>query len=134
MSGTSQTWNVPVRLVAALAVLGGVAALPLRGALDPTDPWTALALAVVTAASKLATGWYGAGRLGVGRRGRVRAGTALVARGEFSIVTAALGVGLADGGELGALAAAYVLITAIGGPLLTRYADDLVPARLLRVR
>ncbi|MFV0524186.1 MAG: cation:proton antiporter [Acidimicrobiales bacterium] len=100
-------------------------------AIDPADLGAvavpAVILAVVTTGTKLATGWYAAGRLGVGRRGRVRAGSALVARGEFSIVIAALGVTLADGPELGALAAAYVLITAIAGPLLTRYADDVVP-------
>ena len=78
----------------------------------------------------MVTGWYGAGRLGVGPRGRLRAGAALAARGEFSIVIAALGAGLADGSELGALAAAYVLITAVTGPLLARYADDLpLPVR-----
>ena len=58
---------------------------------------------------KVVTGWYAAGRIGVGRRGRLRAGTVLIARGEFSIVIAALGVSLVDGPELGALAAAYVL-------------------------
>ena len=34
----------------------------------------------------------------------------LIARGEFSIVIAALGSGLVDGPDLGALAAGYVLI------------------------
>ena len=44
---------------------------------------------------------------------------------------AALGTGLADGAELGALAAAYVLLTAVLGPVLTKYAAHLpVPARL----
>jgi CPA2 family monovalent cation:H+ antiporter-2 len=47
----------------------------------------------------------------------------LIARGEFSIVIAALGTTTADGAELGALAAAYVLITAIAGPLAAKYAD-----------
>jgi len=47
----------------------------------------------------------------------------LIARGEFSIVIAALGVATADGAELGALAAAYVLITAVVGPLAAKYAD-----------
>jgi CPA2 family monovalent cation:H+ antiporter-2 len=47
----------------------------------------------------------------------------LAARGEFSIVIAALGADLVDGPDLGALAAAYVLLTAIIGPLLTKYAD-----------
>jgi CPA2 family monovalent cation:H+ antiporter-2 len=54
----------------------------------------------------------------------------LIARGEFSIVIAALGSELVDGPELGALAAAYVLLTAIVGPLAARYADQIpIPAR-----
>ena len=44
-----------------------------------------------------------AGRAGIGPAGRRRAGGALIARGEFSIVIAALGAGLADGEDLGAL-------------------------------
>jgi len=95
--------------------------------IDPIDlidvaGW-ALALAVVTAATKVATGWFAGRRRGVGRRGRLRAGTVLIARGEFSIVIAALGTGLDDGAALGALAAGYVLITAVLGPLTTRFSD-----------
>ena len=101
--------------------------------IDPADlvevaGWAVL-LAVVTAITKTATGWYGAGRIGVGRRGRLRAGTVLIARGEFSIVIAALGTGLDDGAQLGALAAGYVLLTAIFGPLAARYADQLSELR-----
>lgn len=88
----------------------------LLGALAP-----AAVLAVVAFAGKLFTGWVAAGRAGVGPAGRWRAGTALMARGEFSIVIASLGATLDDGPELGALAAAFVLLTAIGGPLATRY-------------
>lgn len=43
----------------------------------------ALALAAVTAATKVATGMFAARREGVARRGQLRAGTALVARGVF---------------------------------------------------
>lgn len=89
----------------------------LVGALVP-----AALLAVLAIAGKLATGWFVAGRAGVGRPGRLRAGATLIARGEFSIVIASLGAGLADGEELGAVAAAFVLLTAIAGPLLARYA------------
>lgn len=104
--------------------------------IDPADlievaGW-ALLLAVVTAGTKVATGWYAARRRGVGTRGRLRAGTVLIARGEFSIVIAALGTGLADGPQLGALAAGYVLLTAILGPIATRFSDrihDAVKAR-----
>jgi monovalent cation:H+ antiporter-2, CPA2 family len=83
----------------------------------------AAALAVVTAATKVVTGAWAAGRAGIGLPGRLRAGTVLVARGEFSIILA--GIAIAEGlePELGALAAAYVLIVASAGPLLTRFAD-----------
>jgi len=85
----------------------------------------AAALAAVTAASKLATGWWSAARVGIDWPGRLRAGTTLIARGEFSIVIA--GIAVADGieSDLGPLAAAYVLILAVVGPLLTRVADPI---------
>lgn len=80
---------------------------------------TAFVLAVVTAATKAATGWWAARRAGIGAHGRARAATALIARGEFSIVIAGL-AGSAGPGRLPALAAGYVLILALAGPLLTR--------------
>ena len=83
----------------------------------------AVALAIVTGAGKLVSGWVAARRQGAGPRGRIRAGAALIARGEFSIVIAALGASGPDGDELGALAAGYVLVTAVVGPLAAKYAD-----------
>lgn len=80
----------------------------------------ALALAVVGAGTKLFTGWVVAARDGVGTNGRWRAGTALVARGEFSIVIAGLGTAAGGRPELGALSAAYVLVLAVVGPVLAR--------------
>ncbi|QCR18255.1 cation:proton antiporter [Agrococcus sp. SGAir0287] len=80
----------------------------------------ALLLAVVTAGTKMATGWMAARRDGVQRKGRLRAGATLIARGEFSIIIAALAVG-AGYPELGPLAACYVLILAIAGPLAARF-------------
>ncbi|AFZ66200.1 cation:proton antiporter [Deinococcus peraridilitoris] len=87
----------------------------------------AVILAVVTTFTKLLTGWYGAARLGARSRGRFRAGASLVARGEFSILIAGLGVsaGIAQG--IGPLAAVYVLLTAILGPLLARLDEPLAP-------
>lgn len=85
----------------------------------------ALAIAAVTAGTKVATGALAARRAGVGVPGRVRAGTALVARGEFSILIAGLGVGAGIEPQLGPIAAAYVLVLAVGGPLLARAADPL---------
>ena len=91
----------------------------------------AAGLAVVTAFTKVCTGWWAAGRAGVGPKGRLRAGTVIIARGEFSIVIAALGASLADGPDLGALAAAYVLMTAVVGPIATKFADRIpIPAAL----
>lgn len=78
----------------------------------------AVLLGVVTGVTKILTGYWGAGRAGIDRRGRLRAGMALVARGEFSIVIAGLGGSIEP--ALGPLSAAYVLFLAIAGPILTR--------------
>lgn len=90
-------------------------------------PGVALAAAllfVITAATKFATGWI-ATRETIAVPGRIRAGTALIARGEFSIIIAGLAVAAGGRSSLGALAAAYVLISAVAGPLLMRYAVDI---------
>jgi CPA2 family monovalent cation:H+ antiporter-2 len=97
--------------------------LAIGFSVDPKDlvPMlpAALVLAVVTAATKVAAGVYAARREGVARRGQLRAGTALIARGEFSLVI----IGLV--GEtieaVAAVATTYVLILAIVGPMLTRF-------------
>ncbi|WP_121740650.1 cation:proton antiporter [Streptomyces sp. E1N211] len=75
----------------------------------------ALLLAIVTASTKIATGWYAARRAGIKGAGRWRAGGTLVARGEFSIVIAGLAVGVEP--RIGPLATAYVLILVVVGPL-----------------
>ena len=95
------------------------------GALPGALP-VAAGLAAVTALTKIFTGWWAARRRGVATRGRFRAGAALVARGEFSIVIAGLGVAAGIEGELGPLSAAYVLILALSAPLLARYSDEIV--------
>jgi CPA2 family monovalent cation:H+ antiporter-2 len=83
----------------------------------------AATLAVVGVATKYATGWYAARRAGLRSRGRIRAGVALIARGEFSIVIAGIAVASDVQPEIGPIAAAYVLILAVCGPLLARVAD-----------
>ena len=77
-----------------------------------------LGLAFLTTLTKILTGYWAARNAGANRPQRIRAGTALVARGEFSIVIAGLGAGIEP--QLAALSAAYVLIMAILGPLLAR--------------
>ncbi|MBW3643958.1 MAG: cation:proton antiporter [Actinobacteria bacterium] len=89
----------------------------------------AVALALVTAGTKVFTGWWAAKRMGIARPGRLRAGTALIARGEFSIVIAGLGVSAGIEPALGAVAAAYVLLLAIAGPVAARYVPALVTER-----
>jgi CPA2 family monovalent cation:H+ antiporter-2 len=84
----------------------------------PSVLWQAAILAGITAATKLLTGWWSARHAGVNTPGGLRAGAALVARGEFSIVIAELGVGLEPG--LGPVSAAYVLLLAVAGPILAR--------------
>ncbi len=100
-------------------------------AVDPADlvpvlP-VAVLLALVTALTKIATGWYAAGRVGAGPQGRWRAGTALTARGEFSLVIIGL-VGVQHA-SLADLVTAYVIVLAVVGPLLARAP---VPAALVR--
>ncbi|MFI6244618.1 cation:proton antiporter [Streptomyces sp. NPDC051016] len=85
----------------------------------------ALALAVVTALTKIATGYWAAQRAGISAKGRWRAGGTLVARGEFSIVIAGLAVTAGIEPDLGPLATAYVLILVIVGPLTARYTEPL---------
>lgn len=79
----------------------------------------ALGLAAVTALTKVITGAYAARREGAGRRGQLRAGTALIARGEFSLVIIGL-VGVGNG-MLAAVATPYVFALAVLGPLITRF-------------
>ena len=124
---------IPLRdLAAALFFL--FFALQIDTAELPGVIGVAALLAVVTAATKLVTGWWAARAAGIGAAGRARAGAALVARGEFSIVIAGLAVAAGTEERLGSLAAAYVLLLALGGPLLMKYADVLAPllARLER--
>ena len=95
---------------------------------DPRDLPSVLVvaglLAVVTAATKVVGGWWAAKRSGIGSAGRLRVGVALTARGEFSIIIAGLASGLAGAEDLAALAAAYVLIMAIAGPLAAKAVDQ----------
>jgi CPA2 family monovalent cation:H+ antiporter-2 len=94
--------------------------------IPPVIGW-ALLLAILTAATKMVTGIWAAKNAGIALPGRFRAGAALIARGEFSIVIAGLAV--ASGvvpEDLAALATAYVLIMAIVGPLAARYVEPIV--------
>jgi monovalent cation:H+ antiporter-2, CPA2 family len=74
----------------------------------------------------VATGVFAARREGVARRGQLRAGTTLIARGEFSLIIIGL-VGTQITG-VAALATSYVFVLAIVGPVLTRFTGGPLPA------
>nr|PZN48044.1 MAG: cation/H(+) antiporter [Actinomycetota bacterium] len=86
----------------------------------------AAVLALVSFVTKLLTGVIAARRAGIARAGRVRAGIALVPRGEFNIVIAGLAVAAGAHPDLGPLAATYVLILAAFGPLAARVIEPLI--------
>lgn len=97
-----------------------------------TDPRTlvpvlpvAIAVAVVTSATKVATGMFAAKREGVARRGQWRAGTVLIARAEFSLIIIGL-VGKSIP-QLTPLAMSYVFVVGVLGPVLTRLVDGPSP-------
>ncbi len=116
-------------------VLFGLSTDP--ASIPPVLGWAVL-LAVVTTITKIATGWWAAKRAGASQLGRARAGTALVARGEFSIVIAGLAVAAgAVPAEFAALATTYVLLMAIIGPIGARIVEPvmrLVVGRKQRVQ
>jgi CPA2 family monovalent cation:H+ antiporter-2 len=108
----------PLRDVFAVAFFLGIG-LSIQVADLPAVLPAALLLAVVTAVTKVCAGAYAARREGADRRAGLRAGTALIARGEFSLVVVGL-VGAAADPRMSTLVAAYVAVLATGGPILTR--------------
>jgi CPA2 family monovalent cation:H+ antiporter-2 len=104
------------------------------GALSGTA-LTLLAVAVVlTTVSKLVSGYWSGLRYGLSERRARRAGIALVARGEFSLVLAALALEVGTGAladVIPAFAVGYVLAMSVlgtvlmkGAPRLERYFED----------
>ncbi|PSQ09454.1 hypothetical protein BRC93_12920 [Halobacteriales archaeon QS_5_70_15] len=90
-----------------------------------TDPGTVgavalpvLALAVVSTASELVSGYLGGRAYGLSERRSVRVAVAMVARGEFSLVLAALAVQARMDPTLAALAVGYVLVMSVLGTAL----------------
>jgi CPA2 family monovalent cation:H+ antiporter-2 len=104
--------------------------------LDPGDIPPVLgaagALALVGVGTKFITGWLGAQLIGVGTRGRARAGLTLVARGEFSIAIAGFATAAGVEPELEALAVSYVFLLAVAGPILVRLGEPLLEKLFLR--
>ena len=83
-------------------------------------------LAVVGVGTKLATGWVSGRWRGLDTPARLRAGAALIARGEFSIAIAGLAAAAGIEPRLAPLSVAYVLILAVAGPIVSRVVDATV--------
>ena len=98
------------------------------GTLLPVLP-LALILVVVTSTTKVVVGFVAAKRAGVRRRGRWRAAVALIPRGEFSVVVAALAVGAGAEERLGPTTACYVLLTIVLSAVVHKLPDRLRPER-----
>ncbi len=75
-------------------------------------------LTLITGLTKVLTGWWAAHRQGLGRWARWRTGALIVARGELSGVIAGLVIQALPSGHFVPLLTAYVLLSAIIGPLL----------------
>jgi CPA2 family monovalent cation:H+ antiporter-2 len=73
--------------------------------------------------TKVLTGYLAAKRAGIGRPGRWRTGLALMPRGEFTVIIAGLAVSAGVQPLIAPLAATYMLITVISGPVLARITD-----------
>ncbi len=86
---------------------------------------SAACLGGLTALTKMLAAWWAGRRAAISPMGRLRAGAVLVARGEFSIVLAGLGVAAGLQAGLGPLAAAYILLSALLGPILARAVEPL---------
>jgi len=89
----------------------------VAGVLEPLA-----ALAAITAATKLVSGYWGGRTYGLSERRSRRVAVAMVARGEFSLVIAALAArpeaGLPNGDTIAALAVGYVLVMGVLGTVL----------------
>jgi len=87
--------------------------------IPPVMGW-AMLLGVVTAATKVLTGWWAGRSLEPDRRARAVVGAALVPRGEFALAIAGLAAGSAVDERLGPFTVAYVIITIVIGSIATR--------------
>jgi len=79
----------------------------------------ALGLGLISAVTKIGTGYFAGKRIGLQPRESLRAGAVLIAHGEFSIVIAGLATRIEP--EIAPLSAAYVLFLAVLGPLVARF-------------
>jgi CPA2 family monovalent cation:H+ antiporter-2 len=89
----------------------------------------AVLLAVVTAVTKVATGWLAARRDGLEPAARWRAGSLLVPRAEFSLIVAGLGGAAQLEPRLVPITVDYVMLLAVLGPIGVRVTDHVLRGR-----
>jgi CPA2 family monovalent cation:H+ antiporter-2 len=109
--------------------------------IDPSDIASVagpVAIAVtLTIALNMVAGWIGARMHGFGRREATNAGLTLVGRGEFSLILASFAASAGLDERIGPFVALYVLVLALGGPVLASRAhlvERLVPRPTQRTR
>ncbi|MEX2255092.1 MAG: cation:proton antiporter [Acidimicrobiia bacterium] len=104
--------------------------------IDPADlPQVAgpIALAVLASlVANVAVGFFATRRMRLDTRSAPAVGFTILARGEFSLVLAAMGLAVGLDGRLGPFIAGYVLVLAIASPILAAHAPRL--GALLRKR
>ena len=115
----ARTVLIPLRDLFAAVFFVSIGLTVAPADLLPMLPF-ALGLAAFTAVTKVLSGAYAARREGAAKAGQRRAGTALIARGEFSLVI--IGLAGVSVPMLSTVATPYVFILAIVGPVLTRFA------------
>jgi CPA2 family monovalent cation:H+ antiporter-2 len=115
----AQTLVRPLRDLFA-AIFFAFIGLSIDPGMIPPVLWIAVLLGVVTVATKFATGWWAAKRMGSEPRGRGVVGAALVPRGEFSIAIAGLATAAAIEEDLGPVTVAYVIFTVVVGSAITK--------------
>lgn len=82
--------------------------------------WLALGAAIITMIANIVAGMISGRNAGLSHKASTNIGLTIMARGEFSIIVANLGVSAGLSSILTPFTALYVLILAIAGPLLTK--------------
>jgi monovalent cation:H+ antiporter-2, CPA2 family len=89
----------------------------------------ALVLALVTAGTKFLSGWLSGRFAGIGSLARIRVGTMLIPRGEFSVAIAGIAAAAHLDERFVPFVVAYVLFLAVGGSAAARFVEPAAERR-----
>ena len=87
--------------------------------------WLALGAAVITIGGNFVAGMISGRQAGLSHKASTNIGLTIMARGEFSIIVANLGIAAGLSAILTPFTALYVLILAIAGPLMTKESNNI---------